>query len=490
VTIKLTWDFVNGAAVYEVQVSTDSTFENNVFVDSTQPEPNITIAGLSNNTTYSWRVKAKNSSESSSWTSPWKFTTILGVPVLKAPANGARDQSLSDTLTWSRQNDAVTFHVQVSTDSSFAGIVFEDSTITVSQGVPVGLKRGTVYFWRVNAKNAGGVSSWSNSWSFSTADSLKAIAGSDTTVPQGTQAIMLRGDLSKGNIVKYEWAIDSGGCSSPSPVFCAVASGDTLMRLPQFFIRVVAILRVTDGAGNISTDSLTITSGVLKFLGQSNFTFFDLYCLWMVKDTEIYCLEANVMSRSTDGGVTWNSGPPNTVLYFDTQHFDWVDNLFFYKNAFIYSETEITYDRYTYFYISDDGNNWRFLDSFPYQELHPFIYNDTFYASNQLALVSTDTGFTWENIPTSINKDSLASKNSSPIIQGLLMNFKVGNHFWQIGTGQGCGTVCQSVDSITWQCQSFGDIVNQNRCAVLRLSNRTILLDCTSGKTRVYELHN
>jgi hypothetical protein len=85
---------------------------------------------------------------------------------LSAPANGAIDQPTAVTLTWMALTNATSYHVQVSSSSSFSLIVAEDSTLTAATKSITGLANGTTYYWRVNAKNAGGAGLWSQTWNF------------------------------------------------------------------------------------------------------------------------------------------------------------------------------------------------------------------------------------------------------------------------------------------------------------------------------------
>ena len=126
-------------------------------------------AALSNNTTNYWRVNAKNSSGTSAWSSIWGFTTIPAIPaipVLIAPSNAASNLDAEQTLTWSTVTGATGYRVQVSTCSNFETTVSDDSTLTVGTKAIAGLEKGTMYYWRVNAMNAGGTSSWTVPWYF------------------------------------------------------------------------------------------------------------------------------------------------------------------------------------------------------------------------------------------------------------------------------------------------------------------------------------
>ena len=170
----LTWGTVTGAVTYRVQLSTISTFATTVVDDSTLTAGTKAVIGLANTKTYYWRANAKNAGGSGAWSSVFSFSTkVLAAPVLVSPANSAILTSSSVTLVWGTVSDAVTYRLQLSSVSSFASMVFEDSTLT-SAGINFTLSNGT-YFWRLSSKNAGGNSAWSTVNSFTM--SVSGIAG-------------------------------------------------------------------------------------------------------------------------------------------------------------------------------------------------------------------------------------------------------------------------------------------------------------------------
>jgi hypothetical protein len=131
--IVLVWNSAGGAASYFVQVASDSGFATIVAVDSTLSDTSKLISGLSNNTTYYWRVKSRNPGGASAWTSTRRFTTIVGAPVsplVVSPANGAPNQQLSVALTWNKVPEATGYYVQVATDIAFANVFFQDTGLT------------------------------------------------------------------------------------------------------------------------------------------------------------------------------------------------------------------------------------------------------------------------------------------------------------------------------------------------------------------------
>jgi hypothetical protein len=166
----LSWNVVSGAATYRLQVSTSSTFASTIFNDSTLATTSQALSGLSVGTTYYWRVNAKNAAGTGVYSSTWSFTTIAppAAPVLVAPLTLAIVSTTTPTLSWNASTGAVTYRLQVSTDSLFASTIYNDSTLTGLLQSISGLTGGTTYYWRVNAKNANGTSVYSSVWSFTT----------------------------------------------------------------------------------------------------------------------------------------------------------------------------------------------------------------------------------------------------------------------------------------------------------------------------------
>ena len=176
----LTWGAVTGAITYRVQVSTASDFSTGIVVDdSTLTTASKALSSLANGALYFWRVNAKNLGGTSAWSTAFSFTTIVAapaVPVLSAPVNNATGVAVNQTLSWAAVSGAATYRVQVSTASDFStGIVVDDSTLTAASKALNSLTNSTVYYWHVNAKNAGGTSAWSTAFSFTTVVAVSGV---------------------------------------------------------------------------------------------------------------------------------------------------------------------------------------------------------------------------------------------------------------------------------------------------------------------------
>src|SRR5690606_19186157 len=115
---------VDGALSYDVQVSTDGTFDDEAEINITEGtsyQPTLESA-----TTYYWRVRSVNDGGVSEYAAHRSFTTIpavAGVPTLVSPDDEATLVELNESLTWSEVEGALSYDVQVSTDNTFENVV-------------------------------------------------------------------------------------------------------------------------------------------------------------------------------------------------------------------------------------------------------------------------------------------------------------------------------------------------------------------------------
>ena len=168
---SLSWNAVTGADSYRVQVSELSDFSTTVLDQSGLTVTTATLSGLSNRTTYYWRVLSHNAGGDSAWSAAWSFTTvpaIADVPTLTAPINTATDIALDGTLEWNMVTGADTYSIEIATDATFSMIIDSQSGLTDPSTIAVGLLNNQIYYWHVRSHNAGGDSPWSSTWSFTT----------------------------------------------------------------------------------------------------------------------------------------------------------------------------------------------------------------------------------------------------------------------------------------------------------------------------------
>jgi hypothetical protein len=122
---------------------------------------------------YYWRVRAEDGANNSDWSPAGAFEAleeiIIGIPVADSPVNNDRVTSRTPTLTAknsasSGPHKAIQYQFQVSTNSSFTGVVADgvagEGGSTTSYGVPTTLTYDTTYYWRVRASDGDVTSDW------------------------------------------------------------------------------------------------------------------------------------------------------------------------------------------------------------------------------------------------------------------------------------------------------------------------------------------
>ncbi|MHA2250338.1 MAG: Ig-like domain-containing protein [Candidatus Kariarchaeaceae archaeon] len=172
---ELTWNDISDASEYQVQIDDSNDFSS--------PAADITQAGSAYTTTasltdgvYYWRVRAKDVSGNwGEWSEIRSFTldstAVIppAVPTLQSPTNGAVTNDGTITVSWSTDVNSVDYHVQVSSDSSFATTIANVTTAITSHVInPLtdGSHDGT-YYWRVRGINSEGtISGWSAVWTY------------------------------------------------------------------------------------------------------------------------------------------------------------------------------------------------------------------------------------------------------------------------------------------------------------------------------------
>ena len=173
-------------------------------------------------------------------------------PTLGSPANGATGVPTNTTLTWTASATATAYRVQVASDAGFTTIVSDQANLAGTSAAVSGLAGTTVYYWRVNASNAGGTSAWSASASFTTA------AGSPPTAP--TLSSPSNGATNISRTPTLSWSASSGATTyhvqlSTSSAFTTLTYDDasvagTSVTLPQLGSRVTYFWRVSASNAN------------------------------------------------------------------------------------------------------------------------------------------------------------------------------------------------------------------------------------------------
>jgi photosystem II stability/assembly factor-like uncharacterized protein len=231
--VTLEWTPVRGAQWYDVQVG-DTTFEFNYVDHRVFDAPYIDVRGLTTTslqiqlaprTRYTFRVRARNESDSSDWSI--RLSTIsraagqtLTAPLFTLPSMGAKSVAVPTRFEWTAIPGATAYDMLIADNPAFVGpsLVEIHSAATNSASAP--LMTGTTYWAIVRARNATEVGAWSNvaqgKLTFTTAaTSAVELEGSDldgavTIVPNpakgGRASIEIRGGRGATSVTLVDMA--------------------------------------------------------------------------------------------------------------------------------------------------------------------------------------------------------------------------------------------------------------------------------------------
>ena len=183
---SLTWNAGTGASSYDLYFGTSASPAFIATLNATSFTPTLAA-----NTTYYWKVVAKNAGGSTA-SGIASFSTAPpapGAPSIVSPVSGVTNVGLNAALTWNAVTGADTYDVYIGTTPS----VSLAATMTATTYSPT-LVAGTRYYWRVVAKNSGGSTS-SATANFTTvplppsAPALTSPLNGDTSVALGAPLV-------------------------------------------------------------------------------------------------------------------------------------------------------------------------------------------------------------------------------------------------------------------------------------------------------------
>jgi hypothetical protein len=195
------WGASPGAISYELQVSKDSTFSTVAIDTSGIRVLTKTVAGLSYQTKYYWRVRASDASGWGGWSSTWSFTTAVPPAVVfhaptfigstSATLSGIVNPNGSPTTVWFKWGTDPKMQSYDTTSRQTIG----SGTSVLLVTAMVSLKRNTTYYYQAVAQNLAGVVTGST-YSFPTASTTLGEYNPDQNC-----VLLLHLDETSGSIV-------------------------------------------------------------------------------------------------------------------------------------------------------------------------------------------------------------------------------------------------------------------------------------------------
>jgi hypothetical protein len=169
---NVSWEKINGAELYQIQMSTDSLFTSLVLNDSGCVSSFRQLDFVQSSQKYYWRVRARNKTQVSQWSFVRSFTTANPsrfTPTIIYPVNNFHATTDSVRFLWKFPvQTSGYFHLVIAKDSLMKDIVYSDSLITKQELLYTLKLNKRSFWWKVRANNpATGWSGWSQTSMFS-----------------------------------------------------------------------------------------------------------------------------------------------------------------------------------------------------------------------------------------------------------------------------------------------------------------------------------
>ncbi|MHB9005258.1 MAG: T9SS type A sorting domain-containing protein, partial [Coriobacteriia bacterium] len=135
---------------------------------------------------------------------PQDISSLAPVP-LSPPDSGIINFENPVDLIWGTRGVVQSYHIQVSSDSTFKNLLMDESNLTSTSYMINPVINNSTYFWRVNNLNSAGTSNWSNVYSFYSASPYIKISypdGDDNIYSDSTYII--RWETNTSNSVSIE----------------------------------------------------------------------------------------------------------------------------------------------------------------------------------------------------------------------------------------------------------------------------------------------
>lgn len=166
-SFELRWNALPDATLYDVQLALDDGF-NDIVAEGIDETTLKLLVGPLDPGDYYWRARGKNNSGIGDWSEAYSFSIVTApdAPTLLTPEDGEAGVVTEPSLSWEAVVNAATYQLSVSRNAQFTSIVFTGLNLETTSQTVGPLDIGTTYYWRVQARNAIGASSWSPVYSF------------------------------------------------------------------------------------------------------------------------------------------------------------------------------------------------------------------------------------------------------------------------------------------------------------------------------------
>jgi len=158
--VSLTWSATSGATSYNLYRSTTSGGEGMTAYKTGLTGTSTIDTGLTNGTTYYYKLAAVNSGGTSGQSSEVNAKPIATVPPVPTGVN-ASPANAQVTVTWSTSVGASSYNLYRSTTAGGEGTTAYRTALTGTSFTDTGLTNGTTYYYKLAAVNSAGTSAQS-----------------------------------------------------------------------------------------------------------------------------------------------------------------------------------------------------------------------------------------------------------------------------------------------------------------------------------------
>lgn len=180
----LTWEAVNGATGYILELDDSPDFSSLVYSSPSLSTNQTTTSqmGLEFGKVYYWRVKALHMKGETDYSTPFSFSTIIGGVTLISPKDSISNVNRPVEFLWTERGGATGYDIEISDLEDFSQNTILYTDITDTFYIDSSLLASKYYYWRARAKDAESTSRWSDIEAFRTRISAPTLTFPENSV--------------------------------------------------------------------------------------------------------------------------------------------------------------------------------------------------------------------------------------------------------------------------------------------------------------------